>query len=106
MRRLGLWRLNRIGGGRSLGVQAVGRRLLIAPLGGRVIQTGMRAILANLLSVWWRTVITLNPLFHWQYSGVAIPLLWGTAIAMVGLGIAFDAPDEIGTFFLSPICFL
>ena len=60
----------------------------------------MRAFLANLLSVWWRTVITLNPLFHWQYSGVAIPLLWGTAIAMVGLGIAFDAPDEIGTFFL------
>jgi hypothetical protein len=54
----------------------------------------------------WSAVFVLKPWFHWQYSGVAIPALWATAIAMVGLGIAFDAQDEIGTFFLLAYLFL
>jgi hypothetical protein len=41
-----------------------------------------------------------KPWFHWKYSGVVIPTLWVTALAMATFGIMFDTPDEIGIFSL------
>ena len=45
------------------------------------------------------------PIFHWQYSGVAIPFFWGTGLAMIGLGLALDEPELIhDCFMLAYIC--
>lgn len=45
----------------------------------------------------WRlgTLFWFRRLFHWSYSGVVIPFLWGTGLAMVGLGLSTLVPPEI-----------
>jgi hypothetical protein len=40
-------------------------------------------------------------LFQWQYSGVAIPFLWGAGIAAIAIGLALDDPDAIHDAFIT-----
>jgi hypothetical protein len=46
------------------------------------------------------SIVWLRPIFHWQYSGIAIPFLWGAGLAMVAIALTLDDPESIHDAFM------